>query len=120
MNHTETAIGVFSSRDRAGEAAKQLRERGVPEESIILLTRSESEAKNSAREFGASVGGFVGGAVGMSAGVAAATLLVPGLGPVLALGFGAARLAWTRWRWHRRCSRLSGYARRQNSAADTR
>jgi anti-sigma B factor antagonist len=88
----ETAIGVFSSRDSAGEAAKQLRERGVPEESIIFLTRSESEAKNIAKEFGASVGGFVGGAVGMSAGVAAATLLVPGLGPVFALGFGAAAL----------------------------
>ncbi len=88
----ETAIGVFSSRDNAGEAAKELREQGVPEESLVFLTRSESEAKTIAKELGASVGGFVGGAVGMSAGVAAATLLIPGLGPVFALGFGAAAL----------------------------
>jgi anti-sigma B factor antagonist len=41
---------------------------------------------------GAFAGGFVGGAAGMSAGVAAATLLLPGIGAVFALGFGAAAL----------------------------
>jgi anti-sigma B factor antagonist len=88
----ETAIGVFSSRDHAEEAVKELRQRGVPEQSIVYLTRSESEAKTIAKEFGATVGGFVGGAAGMSAGVVAATLLLPGIGPVFALGFGAAAL----------------------------
>ena len=88
----ETAIGVFSSRDHAEEAVKELQERGVPEQSIVYLTRSESEAKTIAKEFGATVGGFVGGAAGMSAGVVAATLLLPGIGPVFALGFGAAAL----------------------------
>ena len=34
----------------------------------------------------------MGGAAGMSAGVVAATLLLPGIGPVFALGFGAAAL----------------------------
>jgi anti-sigma B factor antagonist len=88
----ETAIGVFSSRDRAEEAVKELRQRGVPEQSVVFLTRSESEAKTIAKQFGATVGGFVGGAAGMSAGVVAATLLLPGIGPVFALGFGAAAL----------------------------
>jgi anti-sigma B factor antagonist len=88
----ETAIGVFSTRDQAEEAVKELRQRGVPEESIVYLTRSESEAKTIAKEFGTTVGGFVGGAAGMSAGVVAATLLLPGVGPVFALGFGAAAL----------------------------
>ena len=88
----ETAIGVFSSRDHAEEAVKELQERGVPEQSIVYLTRSENEAKTIAKEFGATVGGFVGGAAGMSAGVVAATLLLPGIGPVFALGFGAAAL----------------------------
>lgn len=88
----ETAIGVFSSRDHAEEAVKELRQRGVPEQSIVYLTRSESEAKTIAKEMGAYVGGFVGGAAGMSAGVVAATLLLPGIGPVFALGFGAAAL----------------------------
>lgn len=88
----ETAIGVFASRDHAEEAVKELRERGVPEKSINYLTRSENEAKTIAKEFGTYLGGFVGGAAGMSAGVVAATLLLPGIGPVFALGFGAAAL----------------------------
>src|ERR1035441_9220795 len=88
----ETAIGVFTSRDHAEGAVKELRERGVPEGSIVFLTRSESDAKNLAKEFGAYVGGFVGGAAGMTTGVVAATLLLPGVGAVFALGFGAAAL----------------------------
>jgi anti-sigma B factor antagonist len=86
----ETAIGVFSSRDHAEAAVKELREHGVPEQSIVFLTRSENEAKTIAKELGATVGGFLGGAAGMSAGVVAATLLLPGIGTVFALGFGAA------------------------------
>ncbi|MGA8153630.1 MAG: STAS domain-containing protein [Terriglobales bacterium] len=88
----ETAIGVFSSRDHAEEAVKELQQRGVPEGSIVYLTRSENEAKSIAKEFGAYVGGFVGGAAGMTTGVVAATLLLPGIGTVFALGFGAAAL----------------------------
>jgi len=88
----ETAIGVFSSRDHAEEAVKELQQKGVPEQSIVYLTRSESEAKTIAKELGATVGGFAGGAAGMSAGVVAATLLLPGVGPIFALGFGAAAL----------------------------
>lgn len=88
----ETAIGVFASRDRAEQAVRELRERGVPEGSLNYLTRSETEAKTIAKEFGSYVGGFVGGAAGMSAGVVAASLLLPGVGTVFALGFGAAAL----------------------------
>jgi len=88
----ETAIGVFSSRERAEEAVQELLGKHVPQESIVYLTRSETEAKSIGRQLGATVGGFMGGAVGMSAGVAAATLLLPGIGPIFALGFGAAAL----------------------------
>jgi anti-sigma B factor antagonist len=88
----ETAIGVFTSRDHAEEAVRELRECGVPQDSIVFLTRSESDAKNLAKEFGAYVGGFAGGAAGMTAGVVAASLLLPGIGTVFALGFGAAAL----------------------------
>ena len=38
----ETAIGAFTSRDHAEKAVKELRERGVPEESIVFLTRVSS------------------------------------------------------------------------------
>jgi anti-sigma B factor antagonist len=88
----ETAIGVFASRDNAEEALKELRQQGVPEQSLVFLTRSENEAKSIAKEFGAYVGGFAGGAAGMSAGVVAASLLLPGIGTVFAVGFGAAAL----------------------------
>jgi anti-sigma B factor antagonist len=88
----DTAVGVFSSRDRAEEAVKELLQNGVPEKSIVFLTRSESEAKTIGKEFGTYVGGFAGGAAGMTAGIAAATLLLPGIGTVFALGFGAAAL----------------------------
>ena len=88
----DTAIGVFSARDHAEDAVTELRKQGVPDDSIVFLTRSEGEAKTIARQFGATVGGFVGGATGMSAGVVAATLLLPGVGAVFALGFGAAAL----------------------------
>jgi hypothetical protein len=88
----ETTIGVFASRDDAEKAVKQLREKGVAEESIVFLTRSENEARTVAKELGAYVGGFLGGAAGVTTGVVAATLLLPGIGTVFALGIGAAAL----------------------------
>jgi anti-sigma B factor antagonist len=88
----ETVIGIFSSRERAEEAVGTLLKERVPEEAIVFLSRSESEAKTVGRQLGASLGGFMGLATGASAGVAAATLLIPGVGPVFALGFGAAAL----------------------------
>jgi len=86
----ETAIGVFASRDRAEEALKELRQH-VPDPSIIFLTRSENEAVRASKEFGAVVGGIAAGGAGLYAGIVAA-ILVPGLGPVFALGAGAAAL----------------------------
>ncbi|HEY1528591.1 MAG TPA: STAS domain-containing protein [Candidatus Angelobacter sp.] len=88
----ETVIGVFSSRERAEEAVGALLKQHVPEDAIVFLSRSESEAKTVGKQLGASLGGFMGLATGASAGVAAATLLIPGIGPVFALGFGAAAL----------------------------
>jgi len=89
----ETAIGVFDSRDRAEQALRELLKRNVPQESIVFLTTSETEAASLAKDFGAWAGGFAGGAAGMTGAVVAATLLViPGLGPALALGVGATAL----------------------------
>jgi len=88
----ETAIGVFSLRDHAEQAVRELRQQSVPDEAIVFLSRSENETRVIAKHVGATVGGFVGGAAGMSAGVAVASLLLPGIGTVFALGFGAAAL----------------------------
>jgi anti-sigma B factor antagonist len=89
----ETAIGVFASRERAEEAVKELLDKHVPKNSIVFLTRSESEASSFATELGTYAGGFLGGAAGLSASVAAASLfLIPGIGQVFALGVGATAL----------------------------
>jgi anti-sigma B factor antagonist len=88
----ETAIGVFSSRERAEEAVRELLGSRVPEESIVFLTQSETEGVTHGKQAGATVGGFMGMATGMSAGVVAATLMLTGVGTVFALGFGAAAL----------------------------
>jgi anti-sigma B factor antagonist len=89
----ETALGVFDSRERAEQAMKELLNKRIPQESIVFLTRSETEAHSLGKEIGAYAGGFVGGAVGMAAGAAAVALaLVPGIGQVWALGVGATAL----------------------------
>jgi len=87
----ETAIGVFSSRERAEAAVRELLESRVPEESIVFLTRSAPQATTIGKQFGATVGGFVGVATGVQAGVAVA-LMLTGIGTVFALGVGAAAL----------------------------
>ena len=68
----ETAIGVFAARDRAAEAVQELLRSGVPEDSIVFLTRSETDAQTVGKQFGAYAGGVIEGAEGMSAGAAAA------------------------------------------------
>ena len=89
----ETAIGVFASRERAEEAVKELLDQQVPNDSIVFLTRSESEASSFAQALGTYAGGFFGGAAGVSAGLAAATVfLIPGIGQAFALGAGATAL----------------------------
>jgi anti-sigma B factor antagonist len=88
----ETAIGVFSSRERAEAAVGELLGSRVPEESIVFLTRSTPQATTTGKQFGATIGGYLGVATGMSAGVTAATLMLTGIGTVFALGFGAAAL----------------------------
>lgn len=86
----ESVIGVFVSRERAEETVKELLEKSVPQDAIVFLTRSESEAMYLGKTLGAFVGGFVGGGVGVTAGVVAATLFsIPGIGQVFALGVGA-------------------------------
>jgi anti-sigma B factor antagonist len=86
----ETVIGVFASRERAEAGVKELLERHVPQDTIIFLTRSESEAMTLGKSLGAYAGGLVGGAAGLMSGLVAATMFsIPGIGQVFALGIGA-------------------------------
>jgi hypothetical protein len=102
----ETVAGIFPSRARAEEAVAELHALGLPNDRIALLTpgmddaRVENAVPTSDTEqpgMGTAMGGTVGGAMGVAGGatlgVAAASLLVPGVGPVIALGIlGAAIL----------------------------
>jgi anti-sigma B factor antagonist len=89
----ETAIGVFTSRERAEEAFKELLDHNVPQESIAFLTQSETEATSMAKDLGAFAGGFLGGAAGMAASVVGATVfLIPGFGQAFAIGVAATAL----------------------------
>jgi anti-sigma B factor antagonist len=86
----ETIIGVFASRERAEETVTQLLDHRVPQDAIVFLTRSETEAMTLGKSLGVYAGAFVGGAAGLTAGIVAATLFViPGIGQVFALGVGA-------------------------------
>jgi hypothetical protein len=93
----ETVAGIFESRARAEEAVRQLHSLGIPNDRIALLTPGMSDARveravptedSEAPGIGQALGGTVGGAMGVaggaSLGAAAASLLVPGVGPVLA------------------------------------
>jgi len=84
----ETAIGVFDSHDKAGEALRELLRRSVPRESIVFLTRSENEAMTVAQELGAYAEGFVNRGF-LAELTALTTLMIPGMGQVYTLGSGA-------------------------------
>lgn len=90
----------------AMRAAENLRAAGIPDESISVLTpdttkeeveaavpTSDTEQPGMGGALGGTVGAAMGAAGGMHIGAALASLLVPGVGPVLAAGvIGAALL----------------------------
>lgn len=93
----ETVAGVFRSRADAEKAVQQLHSRGFSNDRIALLTpgmtddrvedavpTSDSEQPGMGKAMGGAVGGALGAAGGATLGAAAASLLVPGVGPVMA------------------------------------
>lgn len=101
-----SVAGIFESYTDASQAVARLESIGIPEERISLLAPETSKreldravATTDAEQpgMGPAVGGAVGGAMGaaggMTIGAAAASLMVPGVGPVMAAGIlGAALL----------------------------
>ena len=87
-----TSIGIFLTREQAEEAVHLLVADRVPQDDISLLTPETPDHRTTGKKFGAVVGGAIGTSTGLTLGVAAATLAVPGIGPVLAIGLGAAAL----------------------------
>src|SRR5260370_23845214 len=94
-----TVAGVFRSRERDKHAAVDLRETGVRNVNLLIpgaissevegVPTSETEQPGMGRAVGGVLGGALGMAAGMELGTAAATILIPGVGPVLAVGLAA-------------------------------
>ena len=102
----ETVAGVFDSRAAAERAVTGFQSAGFAPDRIAFLTpgttdstaeavveTSETEQPGMGPAMGGTVGGAMGVAGGASLGAAAASLLIPGVGPVIAGGIiGAALL----------------------------
>lgn len=104
----DIVTGVFDTREAAERALKELRSLGLSDKQLGLVTPdgrgrgdttvpvTDTEYPGMGTAMGAAVGGAMGAAGGATLGLAAATLLVPGVGPVLAFGLlGAALLGGT-------------------------
>lgn len=102
----ETVTGIFNSRADAQRAVKQLQIAAIANDRIAFLTPdtpgkgvetdlpvSDTEQSGMGKAMGGAVGGALGTASGAGLGAGVASLLVPGVGPVLAAGLvGAAIL----------------------------
>ena len=104
----QVVTGVFKSENNAENAVNQLRSLGIPEKRIGIVrpgTRPErleagvpvtdTEEPGMGRAMGAAVGGAMGAAGGATAGLAVASLVVPGIGPLIAFGMVGAALLGT-------------------------
>ena len=100
-----TVVGIFNSFADAKRAAAMLRSLGIPEDHISVLSpvspesevetnipTSETEQPGMGTAVGGAVGGALGVAGGLETGMAVASALIPGVGPVFALGLLGAAL----------------------------
>jgi hypothetical protein len=100
----QPVVGIFTTRAAAQRAIEQLKSGGVPDARINLLMpgasaqdvaevpTTDTEQPGMGEAMGGVVGGAVGAAGGMSLGAAAASILIPGVGPVIAIGIAGAAL----------------------------
>ncbi|MDQ3907815.1 MAG: hypothetical protein M3268_05675 [Acidobacteriota bacterium] len=101
----KTVAGIFNSRADAERAIENLRRMGLADDRLNLLTPGETPAEVDAEVptteteqpgMGQALGGAVGGALGVAGGLhlgtVIATSLIPGVGPVLAIGMLGAAL----------------------------
>jgi len=93
-----TVAGIFSSREEALQAADRLREYGVPDGDISVLHPGASkdellgkaaEDETEGKGTGTVLGGIVGASAGIATGPLIASIFVPGVGIISALGVAA-------------------------------
>lgn len=83
----ETAVGVFATRAQAQAALATLQARGFAADTISVLAR-EDEDPDAADADKVAAGAAMGGVLGALGGwlLGAGLILVPGIGPLLAVG----------------------------------
>lgn len=98
----QSVLGIFDSRAVAEQAVQGLLATPIAQRSIIFLsgeagkaqvenlTTTDTERNGMSEVVGGVVGGAVGTGVGLALGSAIASLLVPGVGTIFAIGLGAA------------------------------
>lgn len=94
----KTTAGIFATRGEAAQAARELQSLGFAGRNIVLLSSGAtadelaSVPTEDAEQpgLGKALGSMVGGALGLGSGAIIGSLLLPGVGPVLAVTFGAA------------------------------
>lgn len=97
----KAVTGVFASPSDAQRALSQFRDLGLVEDRVTLLTpkdkKHEPDVPISSTEqpgMGKAIGALIGGAAGLSGGPLLVAALVPGVGPITAIGLlGGAVLA---------------------------
>src|SRR6202050_4113274 len=101
----KSVVGIFGERLEAERGAKMLDAAGIARSRIAVLTPQSTEQEIAAVPtmdaeqpgMGVALGATVGGAVGLASGVtlgALASVLIPGVGPILAIGFAAGALGF--------------------------
>jgi hypothetical protein len=101
----QVVTGIFKSENDAETAVTELKNLGIPEKRIGIVRPgnrperleagvpvTDSEDPGMGRAMGAAVGGAMGAAGGATAGLAVASLVVPGIGPLVAFGMVGAAL----------------------------
>src|SRR5258708_39397676 len=91
------AVGIFADRRSAQAAWEKLRRADFKDENLVMLTPEQSpdQVETIATEdaeqpgMGKAIGSIAGGAVGLAGGAIVGSLLLPGVGPILAIGLGA-------------------------------
>jgi hypothetical protein len=98
---TRTITALFDDYDDAVDAVTRLKEAGIPDAQISLISGREEQRSSTTSAAddddvsdagkGAAIGGAIGGGAGLLAGLG--MLAIPGLGPVVAAGWLASTLA---------------------------
>lgn len=91
QQNNQTIIGVFESRSSAEKAVETLRQQGFSKEEINIISKKNSQDDETDTELvdddimdGTLTGGTIGGIGGLLLGAGA--LMIPGIGPILAVG----------------------------------